>query len=192
MCIYFPPNSHLCFGSSYIFGFLVVTSVYWGEKASMKLIPSLEFVFGQRKPLHLPLKCIHFWAGMPQLLPSLRRHTRQSGLRMRPRIPGRWNWRGHFKSTGCNYPNWNEARGLSGGPSHLLGKRIPRYLTRASGQDLHCRSHFKGRHFKTILKENHTRYKNHIPSVENKSHESLEKLSAFLFGEERNFYGWGA
>lgn len=114
----------------------------------MKLIPSLEFVFRQRKPLHLPLKCIHFWAGMHQLFPASDGHTRQPGLRMRPRIPGRWNWWGHFKPTGCNYPNWNEARGISGGPSHLPGKRITRYFTRASGQHLHCRSHFKGRHFK--------------------------------------------
>lgn len=31
----------------------------------MKHIPRLEFVFSQRKPLHLPLKCVHFWVEAP-------------------------------------------------------------------------------------------------------------------------------
>lgn len=114
----------------------------------MKLIPRAQFVFCRRKPLHLPLKCIHFWGGMHQLFPVSNGTPGSSAPRMGHHIPGRWNWWGNFKSTECNYPNWNQARGISGGPSHLLGKRLTRYLLRASGQNLSFRNHFQSRKFK--------------------------------------------
>lgn len=118
------------------------------KKAPMRLIPRLEFVFGRRKPLHLPLKCIHFWGGMHQLFPSLRRHARQFRAENEASYPRQIKLVGKFQVDRMQLPKLKLGQGHIRRPFPSVGEKDHQILTRASGQDLSSRSHLKGRHLK--------------------------------------------
>lgn len=96
----------------------------------MKLIPSLEFVFGQRKPLHLPLKCIHFWAGMHQLFPSLQWHTRPFRTENEASDPGQMKLVGKFQVDRMQLPNLKLGQGHIGRPFPSVGGKDHQILNK--------------------------------------------------------------
>lgn len=152
MKVYFLFHSYLCFGCSYIFCFVEAMFIEKNfKKQPWVLFPGWNLHSADENLCTCHEKASTFGVEGTSCSPASNGMPGSSGPRMKHHIPGRLNWWGNFKSTECNYPNWNEARGISGGPSHLLGKRITRYLTRASGQDLSSRSHLKGRHLKNVM-----------------------------------------